>query len=184
MLMHTCEQRRASAAAVSERKQEIVKLRNQWVPVDPRSWTERTDLSTSVGLGTGMKEQQAQMLIGLIGQAMQMGVANRQNAYQAMKRAFQALGYKNAEQFLSEPQQQPQQQPDPKVQLEQAKLQQSQQESQAKVGLDQQKAQMDAQMKKYQADLDAQVQVKRAEIQAQADIEVARMKQMTPYGPA
>ncbi|WP_261070161.1 portal protein, partial [Streptococcus mitis] len=35
------------------RKQEIIKLRNKWVPVNPGEWKRRTDMTVSVGLGVG-----------------------------------------------------------------------------------------------------------------------------------
>src|ERR1700722_13535000 len=37
---------------------ETVRLRNQWVSVDPRSWKTRNDMTINVGLGTGGKAQQ------------------------------------------------------------------------------------------------------------------------------
>lgn len=37
-------------------KAEVVKLRGTWVPVDPSSWRDRTDVSVNIGLGIGSKE--------------------------------------------------------------------------------------------------------------------------------
>jgi hypothetical protein len=39
-------------------KPDIIRLRNKWVEVDPREWKARKDLSISVGLGAGNKDQQ------------------------------------------------------------------------------------------------------------------------------
>lgn len=38
-------------------KEEIVKLRNEWVPVDPSSWRTREDMTVGIGLGIGSREQ-------------------------------------------------------------------------------------------------------------------------------
>lgn len=40
-----------------QRKEEVVRLRNRWVPVDPRSWRTRKDITVRIGLGIGNREQ-------------------------------------------------------------------------------------------------------------------------------
>jgi len=37
-------------------KEEVVKLRGEWVPVDPSSWRERFDITVNIGLGIGSRE--------------------------------------------------------------------------------------------------------------------------------
>jgi hypothetical protein len=51
---------------------EVVRLRNKWVPVDPRSWQADRDVTVSVGLGTGSKQERIQGL---------MAIAERQEAH-------------------------------------------------------------------------------------------------------
>src|SRR5690348_12251385 len=36
----------------------FIRLRNQWVPMDPREWQDQMDVTVTVGLGTGNKDQQ------------------------------------------------------------------------------------------------------------------------------
>mgnify|MGYP000845475831 FL=1 len=160
------------------RQQEIVRIRNEWTPVDPRSWVKRQDLSTSVGLGTGMKEQQAMMLLQIIGNAAAMGVTTPDRVYNAFKRAFQALGYKNAEEFLADPSKQPPQQPppDPKVELEKAKLQFEQQKTQMEMQAEAQRSQMQMQLEQQQAAARAQFDQWKAQMEAQTQMEIARMR--------
>lgn len=38
-------------------KAQVVKLRNEWVKVDPRSWRTRLDMTVNIGLGIGTREQ-------------------------------------------------------------------------------------------------------------------------------
>ena len=44
----------------------IVRLRNKFVAVDPSDWRERMDLTTSVGLGTGNRDQQVAHLSAVL----------------------------------------------------------------------------------------------------------------------
>ena len=44
------------------RQAELIRLRNQWIPIDPRQWQKRTDLQIAVGLGAGDKPQQMMFL--------------------------------------------------------------------------------------------------------------------------
>lgn len=40
-----------------QKKADIVKLRNQWIQVDPQSWRTRRDVTVNIGLGIGSREQ-------------------------------------------------------------------------------------------------------------------------------
>lgn len=40
-----------------QKKAEIVRLRNEWVQVDPQAWRSRLDLTVKIGLGIGTREQ-------------------------------------------------------------------------------------------------------------------------------
>lgn len=52
-------------------KAEVVKLRGTWVPVDPSSWRDRTDVTINIGLGIGSKESNL-LHLNMIQQAQQM----------------------------------------------------------------------------------------------------------------
>lgn len=43
----------------------VVRLRNQWVNVDPRQWNERMDVTVNVALGTGLVEEKLATLEGI-----------------------------------------------------------------------------------------------------------------------
>ena len=136
-------------------KPDIVRLRNKWVEVDPRSWKTRTDMSITVGLGTGNKDQQLQHLMTMLQvqqQALQIGISTPKNIYHACIKLAQNAGFKDAEEFFTDPsnQQQQPQQPDPKVveaqmemQLEGKKLEQKAQNDQAVLQQAQQTQQQD-----------------------------------------
>jgi len=53
-------------------KEEIIRLNNQFIPVDPRVWNTDMDLAVNVGLGTGRENEKAAVLREVM--QMQMGI--------------------------------------------------------------------------------------------------------------
>lgn len=110
------------------RKAEMIRLRNQWIPVDPRQWVKRADMQISVGLGAGDKMQQIIFLEGVLQKqilAMQAGLTSPPKVYNALKRLTQAGGFKDPDEFWDDPTTKPPMppQPNPEVLKEQAKAQ-------------------------------------------------------------
>lgn len=139
------------------RKQEVIKLRNQWVPVDPRNWKSRRDVTVSVGLGTGNKDQMLQHLLMILQaqqQAIQIGVASPQNIYNALVKLTQNAGFKNAEEFWTDPAKAPPQQQGPSP--EQVKAQTEMQKEQMKQQGDAQKTMFEAQQDEKRMAFEAQ----------------------------
>lgn len=127
------------------KKQEIVQLRNQWIPIDPRQWTKRTDMVVTVGLGTGNKDQQLSHIMNILTvmkEAMAGGVpiVTPDNLYNAVIELTKNAGFKDADKFWTNPKDIPpkEPQPDPELMLKQQELQGKQQESVAKFQSDQQ----------------------------------------------
>lgn len=98
-------------------KAEVLRLRDKWVTVDPRSWKTRYDMTVSVGLGNSDKQTQLQGSQLLIQTQLQYaaipgaGVVQPDNLYNAGAKLAKALGEKDANLFFSNPQNQPQQPP-------------------------------------------------------------------------
>ena len=90
-------------------KPRMVRLRNDWVQVDPRSWDATMDVAINVGMGTGDTEQKMQML-GMISSKqeqalMQMGPMNplvspAQYA-NTLRKMVELAGFKDASQFFN-----------------------------------------------------------------------------------
>lgn len=179
-------------------KSEKVRLRNQWVEVNPREWVKRFDLSISVGLGTSTAQQQMQNLM-LLGQAqekaMALGLVKPRNVYNVLKKLANSAGFKNPEEFFTEPQKDPQtgedvpppQAKDPLVQAKevetQGKLQLAQVEQQGKGMELQHQAQVDRERMQgeftlQQTNDQRQIEIKKYEIEKNAELEVfkARLK--------
>ena len=165
------------------RQHEMVKLRNEWVPVDPRGWKTRRDITVSVGIGTGNKDQMLQHLFMILQeqkQALALGLATPQNLYNALKRITQNAGFKQAEEFWTDVGKQPPQpqQPPPEVQKEQMRIQADQAESQAKrqddamrfqaeqqmqIAVDQNRQEWEAKQKQLELQQTAQLEQMRAQ---------------------
>jgi hypothetical protein len=157
-------------------KPDIVRMRNKWVEVDPREWEDRNDLSISVGLGSGNKDQQLTHLMSIIGmqkEAIQAGLTSPEKIYNALAKLTQNAGFKNPEEFWTNPASNPQgeqpKQPDPQETLIQGQLAIEQQKAQSDMQLSQQKAQ--AQLAQEQERSKNDIIIERERIAAQAELE-------------
>lgn len=168
------------------RQQELVKMRGQWVPIDPRQWKTRNDVTVAVGIGTGNKVEQMQHLMMILQeqkQGMQIGIANPTNVYNSYKRLTQAAGFKQAEEFWTDPAQQPPQQQGPPlpVQIEQMKLQADAQKFQAQQQADQQRLAMQAEVDKNREEMQARQKALEAQMTAQAEAQRAQSEAMQAH---
>ena len=162
------------------RQAEMVRLKGQWAQVDPSSWKARADVSVSVGIGTGNKDQQL-MHLGNIWQmqlaGLQLGIATPENLYHTAAKMTQNAGFKQAEQFWKNPTEGPpvQQPPPPEVQVEQMKQQSDVQKFQAETQLEQQKLAFEASEKEK----DRQLEIAKVQMQEATKIEIAKINAET-----
>lgn len=164
----------------NDRQDNTVKLRNQWVTLNPRDWRERNDMTVNVGLGTGSKEQQINQLMVVIQQqtaATAAGMTNLvtpQNLYNSAKRLVELVGLRSVEPYFTDPTtaapQDPK--PDPEMMKAQMQMQIAQQTSQSQQQLDMQKFQAQSALDQQQAQHRNQLEM----VQANADIAVQNKK--------
>jgi len=136
-------------------EQRTVRLRNQWVTVDPRDWKKRNDMTVEVGLGTGGKAEQMAMLNNIITlqeKALMGGLTNLvtpANLYNSAKDYTRITGKKDVDAYFTDPSTQPppQAQPNPKLQIEMMKAQ-----TQGQLQAQKQEADAKHQLLKLQAD--------------------------------
>jgi len=161
-----------------QNKERIIRLRGQYVSVDPRTWANKYDLSINVGLGNGNREQQMAMLQMVLAKQEQMlgqfGPANplvSMGQYRStLGRFVEASGFKDSAEFfkpitpeidqaLSNP---PPQQPQisPEVQALMAKTQ----------------ADIQAQQAKMQAEMQLQREKATLELQLMREKEMAKLQ--------
>jgi len=155
-----------------QNKSQQVKLSGNWVDIDPREWTNQFDMSPGVGLGTGNKDQQVQHLMALKQsqvQALQIGYATPANLYAADKKLTEALGFRNTDQFFTDPAQMPARPPqqDPAAMKAQMDDQAHQREMQHKAQLAQADREIALETERIRAQVQMQVDRNRQELEAE-----------------
>ena len=99
-------------------KEEHIKLRGGWVPINPSSWRDRTDFTVKVGLGIRNKQEEAVSMKAiieeqdkLIAQGLmapvhvdpQTGQPNAFPVYEARKRFAEIMGESNPDRYFPHP---------------------------------------------------------------------------------
>jgi hypothetical protein len=124
-------------------KERVIRLRNEWVPMDPRSWNTDMDVSISVGLGFGSQESKMfamqslmafQKEIVILQGGAQGPLIDWQKLRNSGAKLLEALQEKNIEEFINNPEDIPPEQmqqmtqtpPDPKAIEAQMKAQEAQ----------------------------------------------------------
>lgn len=167
-------------------KQMAMRIRNQWVAVDPRTWRHRTDMTVAVGMGSGDRDKKREglMLMGQLHREMlgaQMPLVNMQHVYALAEKVMETYGFESIEPFMLDPSQIPpkdpsQEKPDPQERLVQAQLESLQAQTQISQ-MKAETAQLELQMKQQaqQAELAAEAQ------KAQQEYEL-KMAEITQRG--
>jgi len=128
-----------------------IKLRGEWIDVDPSSWQDRTDMTVNVGLGFNTKEQTLmllQQILEMQKEALPQGLADIQNIYNTLQKLIESSGAGAIEQFFKDPndpqfQPPPPPPPDPQMILAEAQAGALGQEQERKGAEAQHKGQMD-----------------------------------------
>lgn len=168
------------AIAMKNSKQhEMLRMRGQWVPVDPRQWKSRRDLQVSVGLGTGNKDQMLAHLMMILQeqkQAMAVGLSNPQLMYNTLSKITQNAGFKMPEQFWADPAKfaPPPMPPSP----EQIKAESEMQKAQFQAQQDAMKFQAESQLERERMAMQAELDRNRQEYEArQKQLELGQQAQ-------
>lgn len=164
------------------------RLNGKFVQYDPQEWRDQYDMTINVGIGTGDVQQQSQFLMQMMqaqAMAMQSPLAGKlvtpKNLYNLQARLVENAGFKNPGEFWTDPESLPpeppkQPPPDPKVMVEQAKLQNDQQKSQALMQIDQQKTQAQMMAEQQRFEMQLQFDAQQAELKRQHELELEAMR--------
>lgn len=161
-------------------KPRTVRLRDEWVTFDPRSWNADMDAVVNVGLGAGTRERDMmmmQMVIGLqreilisMPPSIGMKYVSPENLSNALNKLVEAAGLRTPRLYFS--------QPDPQ-EIEEALAQQSQQPSpeeiKAKAAMELEQVRGRTKMEVEQFKTQAKIAEFRAKIEADASKEQAQM---------
>lgn len=174
----------------------VMRLRGEWVEVDPRSWPSEMEVAVNVGVGDGDKAEKMQLLMMTASKQEQllttMGVDNPlvslRQYRNTMARILRLGGFRDPSEFFREvpedfqppaPAQPPQ---DPQMaavqlqaQVEQAKLAQQQQAEQAKLALQQQVEMAKDDRERDKADREFFLAVRKLELEYGAKLDIAEI---------
>lgn len=167
-------------------RERMIRLRNQWVPIDPRGWNTEMDLVVTVGLGVGSKMEQiakADSVLQTMAEIVQSPFAamvGPQQAYHAVSRKLNAAGVKDVENYLVDPESQPQQeqQPDPEMVKAQMEAQQAREE------LEYEKVKAGAQIELERAKADAKLMIERERNEQKMMLEAEKFQQQQDLAAA
>jgi len=90
----------------------VIRLRGEYVEMDPRSWNAEMDFTLAVGLGYGTQEQKAQNASNLLSVQEKFVTAQGgmngpyvqyNHVYNALKQVLPAIGFKGVESYFNEP---------------------------------------------------------------------------------
>jgi len=173
-----------------QQQPQIVRLRGTWVAMDPREWSDQMDMTVSVGIGTGNKEQQIPQLMALLNLderivQIQGGVngplVTAKNVYNKLVKLVEAAGLKTATPYYTDPTTMPPRMPpgptpgavppppapDPLA---------IQAEAEAR------RLAMLPQIEEMRARIAAEAEIEKAKIKAATEIEVARIRAGFEFG--
>ena len=154
----------------------MVKLRNEFITVDPRGWNHQADFTVRVGLGNGNREQNmvhlqtlAQMQEKIVASGGMNLLVTPKNIFNTIKEIGMNMGLKNIEDFLTDPEgKEVPQQDNGKAQVEAMKAQVDMQKLQLeaqKLEIEKQKLAFEGQKLQAEMQMEAEEnQLKQAEL--------------------
>lgn len=154
-----------------------VRLRGKWVDVDPRDWKTQFDMRINVGLGTGNKDVQLAHLDRIEQSQIELMKAGRgylvtdENLWNVYRKKAEALGFKDPQMFVSDPQavQKPPPQPNPDI----VKIEADAAEAKGKLEQNMQLRLLDAETTKEVEAIKSQTAIEVARIDAQSRERIA-----------
>ena len=169
-------------------KERIVELNNKFVPVRPTEWKNRYNITITVGLGSGSKEQQIVMLNNILQKQLQAfqlqgnkeyPMVTLKNIYNSLAKIIEEAGLKNVENYFINPEQgmqlvQPSP-PPPPTPIEKIEFTRIASEEKRKI------AELELESKKMRADtaekiLAFEAKIKEMELKYSTQLDTAKMK--------
>ncbi len=159
------------------KKEQMIRLNNKFVPIDPSNWKHEYDLTVNVGLGSGQTNEKMAFLAQMAQKQeqilLQMGAENPLVDLQQYRNTLAELasmaGFKDATRFFKNPEDippQPQQPPPPSE--AEMKMQFEQQKFQAELEL--QKAKQAAELELKREELQMKMQIRQEELRYEAQL--------------
>ena len=163
-----------------QNKEKIIRLRNQFVSMDPRQWDNMYDVQINVGLGTGQREQQLATLFQIA--AKQEGIMATMGPNNpivtpiqyrnTLSKIAELSGFKDASEVFQDPRNAPpvppqQQGPNPQMQMEMAKAEQE-------LALKREKMQLELQFEREK--MAAELDLRRQELEFERQLRLEKLR--------
>jgi hypothetical protein len=163
-----------------QNKEKIIRLRNQFVTMDPRQWDNMYDVQINVGLGTGQREQQLATLFQIA--AKQEGIMATMGPNNpivtpiqyrnTLSKIAELSGFKDASEFFQDPRNAPppppqQQGPNPQMQMEMAK-------AENELALKREKMQLELQFEREK--MAAELDLRRQELEFERQLRLEKLR--------
>lgn len=182
-----------------QNKEDIVRIRNKFVPYKPYEWKDRCDITITSALGTGNQDQQMIFLNNILERQVQAlttqgnpsaPLVNLKKIYNTLEMMVESAGLKNVDLFFLDPEQTPMPQEEPAEPSEFEKVSMAQIEGENKrklaelelkqkeVELKAEKQLLDFETKIQELELNYGRQIDQEEIKRQTKLSVEAMKQM------
>ncbi len=169
-------------------KERIIKVNSSFIPMNPMEWRDRCNVTIHVGLGTGSRDQQLQILNAILGRQLeaiklqgsaQGPVVNLNNIYNTLARIIENAGLKDVGSYFTNPevgmQQMPPKQPPQPTEFEKvSQIQTQQKAAAAQMNNDHRMREMELKYQKMILDFEAKV--KELELKYQSDIDEKAIK--------
>jgi len=163
-----------------QNKEKIIRLRNNFVTMDPRQWDNMYDVQINVGLGTGQREQQLATLSQIA--AKQEGIMATMGPNNpivtpiqyrnTLSKIAELSGFKDASEFFQDPRNAPppppqQQGPNPEMQMEMAK-------AENELALKREKMQLELQFEREK--MAAELDLRRQELEFERQLRLEKLR--------
>ena len=176
-----------------QQQERIVRLRNKFVPVDPREFDSEFDVVVNVGLGTADDEQKIAFLQAIAAKQeqilMQMGANNplcsMEQYAQTLREIAEIGGFKDSGKFFNDPMQiaqlkqqaqaNQQQQPSPEVVKAQQDYELKKMKIEAEIQLDREKMEAELQLRREELALESQLRTAKAITDAEISTNLPRV---------
>ncbi len=161
-------------------QQQIIRLRNEFVEMDPSTWATEYDIEVEVGLGNGREDEKLQMLVQIAGKQEQLlqtlgpnnPVVSISQYVNTLSEIAKMAGFKDTSKFFNQGpqldqamQQQGQQQgPDPALAKAEAEIAIKREKMQADIEIAREKMQMDYELRRQELESEFALRVESARL--------------------
>lgn len=144
----------------------IIRLRDEWVTIDPRTWNISMDVQINVGLGNASFEEKFQnqsFVMGLVREAFENGVTGYDKLHNAVSDVLEVMGLHDMSRYFTSPEKfEPPEQPptdnEVKIQIETMKAEKAQETAKAKI-------QSNEKLRLKEMELEFKIEMQKAEIE-------------------